>query len=162
MSVFGSGFDIERIRRVITGIDAEGRSTVEADDHSPHLRVAAPGVRYTELWTTPSTPPSAVTMVDAGDVPLKLVPEAGGTLIRVCEMHPPEPGSESYGMHATPTVDYIAVISGRLRCAFEDGSSVDLAPGDFLVQRGTGHAWTALGDGPCVFLAVITDPPATA
>ena len=25
----------------------------------------------------------------------------------------------------------------------------------------TAH-WTALGDGPCVFLAVITDPPAAA
>jgi hypothetical protein len=160
MSVFESGFDIEAIRRVITGVDAEGRSTVEADGPSPHLRVAAPGVRYTEIWTTPSAPASAERTVDAGDVPLTLVPEPGGTLIRVCEMHPPEPGSESYGMHATPTVDYIAVISGRLRCAFEDSSSVDLAPGDFLVQRGTPHAWTVLGDQPCVFLAVITDPPA--
>jgi mannose-6-phosphate isomerase-like protein (cupin superfamily) len=157
MSVFRSGLDIERIRRVVTGLDAEGRSTVEADGHSPHLRVAAPGVRYTELWTTPSAPPTSGHTADAADVPLTLVPEAGGTLIRVCEMHPPEPGSESFGMHATPTVDYIAVLSGRLRCAFEDGSSVDLAPGDFLVQRGTEHAWTALGDEPCVFLAVITD-----
>lgn len=162
MSVFERRFEIEHIRRVVTGVDAEGRSTVEADGDCPHLRVAAPGVRYTELWTTPSAAAAHDRPVDAGDVPLTLVPAPGGTLIRVCEMHPPEPGGESYGMHATPTVDTIAVLSGLLRCSFEDGSSVELGPGDFLVQRGTPHAWTALGDAPCLFLAIITDPPAAA
>jgi quercetin dioxygenase-like cupin family protein len=142
---------------VITGVAADGRSTIAYEDVSPHLRVAAPGVRYTELWTTPSAPPAPGRHDDAADVPLTLLPGAGGTLIRVCEMHPAESGSESYAMHATPTVDYVVVISGSLRCSFEDGSSTVLGPGDLLVQRGTPHAWAALGDVPCVFLAVIVD-----
>jgi hypothetical protein len=151
------GFDVERIRRVVTGIDGEGRSTIDDDDFSPNLRVAAPGVRYTELWTTPSPPPSAGQRVDAGDVPLTLVPLPGGTLIRVCEMHPAEPGAETFAMHGTPTVDYIVLLSGRLTCAFEDGSRATLTPGEVLIQRGTNHAWIAEGDELCVFLAVIVD-----
>jgi mannose-6-phosphate isomerase-like protein (cupin superfamily) len=154
----GGRFDVERIRRVVTGVDAEGRSTVGRDDFSPNLREAAPGVRYTELWTTPSAPAVAgERAVDAGDVGLTLVPEAGGTLIRVCEMYPPQAGSESFAMHATPTVDYILVLSGRLSCTMADGSQVALAPGETLIQRGTDHAWSAVGAEPCVFLAVIVD-----
>jgi len=154
----GGRFNIERIRRVVTGVDADGRSTVNRDGFSPNLREAAPGVRYTELWTTPSAPAVAgERMVDAGDVALTLVPEPRGTLIRVCEMYPPEPGSESFAMHATPTVDYIVVLSGHLSCTTADGSQVTLGPGETLIQRGTDHAWSAVGEEPCVFLAVIVD-----
>jgi len=152
------GFDVERIRRVVVGLDADGRSTIERDEPSPNLRNAAPGVRYTELWSTPAAAPATgETVIDAGDVPLTLVPAPGGTLIRVCEMHPPAAGEESYAMHATPTVDYILVLSGQLRCAVEDGASVTLGPGETLIQRQTPHAWTAVGDRPCVFLAVIVE-----
>lgn len=158
----GPSFDIERIRRVVTGIGSDGRSTIDRDGFSPNLRLAAPGVRYTELWATPSPLPRAGEPgLDAGDIPLTLVPARGGTLIRVCEMHPPEPGAESYAMHGTPTVDYIVVLSGRLSCALEDGSRVTLAPGEVLIQRTTSHAWTAEGDGPCMFLAVIVDAEST-
>jgi mannose-6-phosphate isomerase-like protein (cupin superfamily) len=155
------GFDIERIRRVVVGLDDDGRSTIAHDEPSPNVREAAPGVRYTELWTTPAPAARAgERVVDAGDVPLTLVPRAGGTLIRVCEMHPPAPGEESYAMHATPTVDYVLVLSGRLRCGVQDGGSVVLEPGETLIQRGTPHAWTAVGPGPCTFLAVIVAPGA--
>jgi mannose-6-phosphate isomerase-like protein (cupin superfamily) len=151
-------FDVERIRRVVVGLDVDGHSTIDRDGFSPNLRIAAPGVRYTELWSTPSARARAGEQVqDAGDVALALVPQPGGTLIRVCEMHPPAEGEASYAMHSTPTVDYIIVLSGRLNCRVQDGSSVTLAPGEVLIQRGTPHAWTAVGDGPCVFLAVIVD-----
>jgi quercetin dioxygenase-like cupin family protein len=60
-------------------------------------------------------------------------------------------------MHATPTVDYIVVLSGHLSCTMADGSQVTLAPGETLVQRGTDHAWSAVSEDPCVFMAVIVD-----
>jgi len=153
--------DVERIRRVVTGIGEDGRSTIDRDGPSPNLRPAAPGVRYTELWSTPSAPARpGETVTDAGDVALTLVPERGGTLIRICEMYPPEPGAESFAMHGTPTMDYIVVLSGRLTCTMEDGSRATLGPGETLIQRATQHAWTAEGDEPCVFLAVIVDAAA--
>jgi alkylhydroperoxidase/carboxymuconolactone decarboxylase family protein YurZ/quercetin dioxygenase-like cupin family protein len=154
----GARFDVERIRRVVTGLDGEGRSTIDRDGFSPNLRVAAPGVRYTELWTTPSAAPQpGEDVTDAGDVPLTLVPQPGGTLIRVCEMYPPEPGAESFAMHSTPTVDYILVLSGKLSCTLADGSRATLGPGEVVIQRSTDHAWSAEGEEPCVFLAVIVD-----
>jgi Cupin domain len=149
--------DIERIRRVVTGVDADGGSTIESDGFSPNLRIAAPGVRYTELWTTPSTPPHPGERVDAGDVPLALVPQPGGTLIRVCEMEPAAPGEVSYPMHATPTVDCVVVLEGLLVCMLEDGSRTELGPGETMIQRGTNHIWIAEGNETCVFLAIIID-----
>jgi len=101
--------------------------------------------------------------VDAADVAETLVPEAGGTLFRICEMKPdPDAGEkreqgEPTGMHATPTVDYIMVLSGELTLSLGDGSERVLAPGDVVVQRGTEHAWTVAGPEPAVFLAIITD-----
>jgi quercetin dioxygenase-like cupin family protein len=152
------GFDIGRLRRVVVGLDADGRSTIARDEPSPNVRHAAPGVRYTELWSTPAPPAQAGEhLIDAGDIELTLVPRPGGTLVRVCEMLPPGPGEESYAMHATPTVDYIVVLCGQLRCAVEDGGSVILGPGETLVQRGTPHAWSAVGADPCTFLAIIVD-----
>ncbi len=41
-----------------------------------------------------------------------------------------------------------------------DDDFVDLRAGDCVVQRGTWHKWTNLGDQPCVFQAAMlaTDP----
>lgn len=159
---FEPTFDVRRIRRVVTGVDQEGRSTVEYEDESPHLREVAETIAYTEVWTTPSAPPGGE-RVDGGDVGETLVPEQHGTLFRICEMKPDPEADESReageptGMHTTPTVDYIMVLSGRLTLTLGDGSERKLAPGDVVVQRGTEHAWSVDGPEPAVFAAIIVD-----
>jgi quercetin dioxygenase-like cupin family protein len=45
------------------------------------------------------------------------------------------------GMHATPTVDVVLIVSGELWIELDDGTEVRLVVGDTLVQNGTLHGW---------------------
>jgi hypothetical protein len=45
------------------------------------------------------------------------------------------------GMHATPTVDVVLVVSGELWMELDDGTEVRLVAGDTVVQNGTRHGW---------------------
>jgi hypothetical protein len=45
------------------------------------------------------------------------------------------------GMHTTNSVDYGVVLSGKLSLELDDGKTVDLEPGDVVIQNGTRHAW---------------------
>jgi hypothetical protein len=143
--------DIRNIRRVITGVDEQGRSTVISDEPSPFFH-EAPGARFTDLWVTPSAPPSDAPFKDPADIPLIIEPDnAEGTLCRIAEFPPDPPGMNPQEMmHSTRTVDYVLILSGSVTCIFEDGSKSVLRAGDFLVQRGGLHAWSNPNDEPCV------------
>jgi hypothetical protein len=152
-------FDISKVRRLVTGNNSAGRSTVAFEDAGKHMREVTDTIRISELWTTPA----GISITDGGDVPFALEPGTGGTLFRLCEMAPKPVGigtdadGTPDGLHATKTVDYIVVLSGQLTLSLEDGGVHKLNPGDVVIQRGTAHAWSVAGDEPCVFLAVILD-----
>ncbi len=59
------------------------------------------------------------------------------------------------GMHTTETVDFEYVISGRIVLELDDGASVELGPGDTVVQNGTRHAWRNPFDEPCTLVVVL-------
>lgn len=59
------------------------------------------------------------------------------------------------GMHQTPTVELLTVTSGRPVLRLDDGSAIQLAPGDCVVQRGTMHAWHNPDDDPCTLTGVM-------
>src|SRR3546814_14123673 len=50
------------------------------------------------------------------------------------------------GMHATNTLDYGILLSGRITLVTETGETT-LAPGDLLVGRGVLHGWRNAGPG---------------
>lgn len=160
-------------RRIVTGFDAAGRSTILLDGRvsdahrfdgptaeevarQPWLR----GISGYNPWFFESVPTSLVSRPDALLTPAALAwaqqegvqPPGGAVGVQVVRY---EPGVE-FPMHATATVDIIAVISGRLELVLETGSTV-LGPGDVAVQRGTPHAWRVVGREPCLFLAVLVD-----
>ena len=58
-------------------------------------------------------------------------------------------------MHATPTVDYIMLLSGDAALILDEGEPIALKPFDAVVQRGTNHAWVNTGREDAVFLAVM-------
>ena len=60
------------------------------------------------------------------------------------------------GMHVTKSIDYIILISGNATLIL-DNEEVDLTAGDIVIQRGTNHAWSATGDTPALFIAVLID-----
>jgi mannose-6-phosphate isomerase-like protein (cupin superfamily) len=156
----GAAIDIEQVRRVVTGLDGDGRSTVLFDGASPHLRTLPdyPTFRFTDLWVAKTGPADNRGSADDADGPVAHTPPAGGNVFRVLEIAPDPPGVDmaEVGMHVTPTVDYVYVLSGEITCVLEEGE-VHLTPGDVLIQRGTIHAWSNRGSVPCVMLGVLVD-----
>jgi mannose-6-phosphate isomerase-like protein (cupin superfamily) len=133
-----------KVRRVVTGHDANGKSVVISDgtppqDHS--MRGAAVGADFTEIWGTPETVPELASLPDGEPTarPFTIMP-ATGHLMRVIDIYPPHMGGKRTVMHRTLTLDYAVVIEGEVVLVLDD-EEVVLGPGEVVVQRGTDHAW---------------------
>jgi mannose-6-phosphate isomerase-like protein (cupin superfamily) len=170
----------QKIRRVVTGHTAEGKSTFIFDGEAANVREMLPGLFTTELWITRATPADNNGNGDAADAFPYLEPPRTGSAFRVVEF-PPEAswrnradaaekakkGWEAIGaghaqkkessnpmMHTTPSVDYAIVLSGEI-WAIVDTGEVLLKAGETLVQRGTAHAWSNRTDKPCLVAFVL-------
>lgn len=115
-------------RRVVTGIDAAGRSCFLFD-----------GPSETVVWRTDSYPIDNSGTVDMGGVDLTFPSGAGQSGFIVIDF-PPAEGLFGPGMHATNTIDYIVMISGEVVLITETGEC-SLRAGDVVVDRGIVHAW---------------------
>jgi mannose-6-phosphate isomerase-like protein (cupin superfamily) len=171
---------IWRVRRVITGHDAQGLSTFIADGEAPNVKEmpSFPGLALTDLWETKGAPASNEGSADAAARPVHLEPPKSGTLVRIVEFPPdstrPQNSDGSAGfkaigaghaqakkssdpmMHRTGTVDYIIVLKGEIHAVMENGETL-LKPGDVLIQRGTMHSWSVRGNEPCIVAAILVN-----
>jgi mannose-6-phosphate isomerase-like protein (cupin superfamily) len=171
---------IWRVRRVLTGHDADGRSAFIADGEAPNVKEMAsmPGLALTDLWETGAAPASNAGDKDAAARPVHLEPPKNGTLLRIVEFppdsawrssvdgnaafksigagHVQDRGSADPMMHKTSTVDYIIVLKGEIHAIMETGEKL-LRAGDILVQRGTNHSWSVRGNEPCIIAAVLVN-----
>ena len=162
-------------RRVVTGVDANGRSGFVEDAPTP-VRVATPGFTVCDIWTVQELP-TPVTNEDGTSGEVLLDPPRGGFIYRITTFPPDsewDAASEYQssleamsgggaqlddeetglaGMHQTDTIDIVTIISGELYAVTERGETL-LKPGDSLVQRGTVHTWRNRGDIPCTKVAV--------
>jgi mannose-6-phosphate isomerase-like protein (cupin superfamily) len=169
---------IWRVRRVLTGHDAQGRSTFIADGPAPNVKEmsAMPGLALTDLWETKGAPADNSGAADAADRPVHLEPPKNGTILRIVEFppdsawrnrtdgkdgfksigagHAQDKGSADPMMHKTGTVDYIIVLKGEIHAVMETGEKL-LRAGDVMVQRGTNHSWSVRGSEPCIIAAVL-------
>jgi mannose-6-phosphate isomerase-like protein (cupin superfamily) len=169
---------IWRVRRVLTGHDAQGRSVFLSDGEAPNVKemAAMPGLALTDLWETKGAPASNAGDADAADRPVRLEPPKNGTILRIVEFPPDsawrgatdgKEGFKAIGaghaqdkhsadpmMHKTSTVDYIIVLKGEIYAIMETGEKL-LRAGDILVQRGTNHSWSVRGSEPCIVAAVL-------
>jgi hypothetical protein len=57
-------------------------------------------------------------------------------------------------MHASDTIDYEVVISGKVDLELPGGKVRTLQPGDLLVMGGVPHAWRNPYDEDCVYIVV--------
>ncbi len=171
-----------KIRRVITGFDAQGRSTIVSDADSPAIKSVPgrPDYYSTNVWRTGAAPVS-VTEPDRIEEHAGVSPPANGTVLRIIDF-PPEPkdpverarqlkasfgeifddadrshGQDAHpGMHQTDTVDYAIVLEGEIVAILEEAETV-LRAGDILIQRGTNHAWSNQSDKSCKVAFVLID-----
>ena len=141
-------------RRVITGIDAQGKSRVESEapvpDNAQWKDSTSEGLDFWVLRGLPAP------VRDSRD-PLqgwKIANEAppGGAVGRIMTW---QAGFE-YPFHTTPTLDFGIVISGHLELRLETESRL-LGPGDVVIQRGTAHAWRVPRPAPCTWAVILFD-----
>jgi mannose-6-phosphate isomerase-like protein (cupin superfamily) len=147
-------------RRIVTGADADGRSTVVRESPpatAPPWR-ALDGVELEEfdawqVWALDAAHPDL-----DGEDPTESRPQTrfeapvGWGLVSF----PPGFGADGGGWHRTPSIDFVTVVSGKIVLALDE-EEVQLGSGDCVVQRGTRHAWRNPSDEPCV-LSVVSMP----
>ncbi len=169
---------IQRVRRVVTGHDAEGKSIFISDGPARNVKEMAsmPGLALTDLWETKGAPASNAGDADAADRPVHLEPPKNGSILRVVEFppdsqwrrgadgqdafkaigagHTQDRASSDPMMHRTRSVDYAIVLKGEIHAVMEKGEKL-LRAGDILVQRGTNHSWSVRGNEPCIVCFVL-------
>ena len=141
-------------RRLVAGSTADGKSAALFDDAAPVVyRPGTGDVSLVELWQTggPVADPEQGGDPEGG---WELEPRNGGIAFRAIEM-PPGLDSGDAGWHTTDTIDVDVMISGRIELALPDVEPVVLGPGDAVVQCGTHHKWTPVGDEPVRYFVVM-------
>jgi mannose-6-phosphate isomerase-like protein (cupin superfamily) len=136
-------------RRVVTGLDAEGRSRVVIDGPIPRFNAMSAAL----AWRTETTPADNTGSADPV-VPYSIdLLHTPGSNFAICQFPPDSPEI----MHATDTIDYLVILSGRVTLVLEAGEA-ELGPGDFVVDRGVMHGWRNPHGEPCV--AAVVNLPA--
>lgn len=174
---------VKKVRRIVTGHDAKGRSVILSDKASPHvMAMRVPTFGVTDLWRTSSTPADNTDPKDPCSVPAQLAPAPNGTVVRVVEFPPDKvwmkklsreqafaslgkSGTEALAhssgerhpmMHRTKSIDYAIVLAGEIWAVMDVGET-KMRPGDVLIQRGTNHAWSNRSSRPARVAFVLID-----
>ncbi|MEZ5743811.1 MAG: cupin domain-containing protein [Sphingomonadaceae bacterium] len=118
-------------RRVVTGLNAAGKSCVVIDGEIPAVSEVG-GV----AWHTDSHPVDNSGSEDAAPAEFSFdLMHAGSTFM----IHRYVPGQGEF-WHATDTTDYIVMLEGEVTLLLEAGE-VTLRKGDLCVDRGINHCW---------------------
>jgi hypothetical protein len=176
-----TNFSLPATRRIVTGIDSDGFSTIIEDGTGGNILTveARPGFRNHNVWRTIRSP-APVAAADDVVMHQGVMPPAGGTILRVIDF-PPMPidaeerarqaaaslnalfkdadhdsGNPQPGMHTTPSVDYAIVLAGRVT-AILDRAETEMAAGDIMIQRGTRHAWENRSGQPARVAFILID-----
>lgn len=166
------------IHRVITGFDADNKSTALFDSRLP-LDVGKSGTAGAVLWVTDSYP-LGISQQDTAKRPIGIPPPPNGTVLRVVEFPPVDEAKlakldpnfmmkivgdnaptrgvpvSNPMMHRTRTIDYAIIMSGEIDMMLDD-KTVHLKAGDVVVQQATNHAWLNHGTEPCRVIFVLMD-----
>jgi mannose-6-phosphate isomerase-like protein (cupin superfamily) len=168
---------MEKIRRVIAGIDETGKSVFVSDEEVP--AIAPPilgGARLIDLFGEDATP----TVPNGGghDAGRRYFPPTEGYRFTLFS-YPPQgemvipddldtaiaesarlaPGledavSQPDGWHYTKTVDLEYVIEGEFTLYLDDGASKVLRQGDTIVHCGEKHSWVNTGTTQATMLLI--------
>lgn len=142
-----------RLRRVVTTEAADGRGLVLADGE-PGNSFVMNGTRITRLWEAPAVPASLPVEADLGVTAGNAYREGfRGASFYVAEI-PPGTDESAIPLHRQDTLDFMAVLAGRIVLRLED-LELELGTGDTLVQAGNLHTWINRWDAPCLLLFVV-------
>jgi quercetin dioxygenase-like cupin family protein len=137
------------VRQIVTGVDGSGRScVVEEFTNGP----TGAAVNARTIFRTASSPAPTRPLGHGRDIDLKVpVGIARWSMVQW------PPGSTS-AMHHTDTVDFDAVLEGRIDLILDDGAH-RLELGDCAVVTGVDHGWEA-GPSGCTLAVLLVGTPA--
>jgi hypothetical protein len=167
-----------KVRRIVTAVNAAGRSYILSDTNLPTADVAPGEPVRAGLWITETAPASNAGVNDPvpdGVIP-KIPPiDIGGTVLRIIDFVPdsvqhadpaelerrgartsPERSAKHPGFHVTDTVDYAICLEGEIWAVLDEGETL-MKAGDVMIQRGTYHAWSNRGGQVCRMAFVLID-----
>ncbi|HYG27039.1 MAG TPA: cupin domain-containing protein [Caulobacteraceae bacterium] len=158
------------VRRIVTGVDANGRSHIVGDERL-ELAQTPPMGSVVTLWGMDeviSLPNDGARPAAEGWMPR---PHGARLIVWTKEVTPSTPPvgaqgeavaaaevTELYkkgGMHRTETIDWVMLVSGRVSCEMDSGDIVEMSPGDVLIQNGTEHRWKNIGDTRAMLIAAV-------
>ena len=140
-----------KLRRVVTGHNADGRALVKIDEITQNPQSGRPGRSACVVWTTEGFPVDNTGDEDGGKRQVGTTLK-NGTVFRVVEFMP----GVSPRVHRTDSIDYAVVMSGEIDMELDD-SVVHLEAGDVLVQRGTIHNWVNRSAQSCMIAFILID-----
>jgi quercetin dioxygenase-like cupin family protein len=141
-----------RVRRVVTGHDANGKAIVASDAVMDNVTSRRPGQEGCVVWATDTVPANNLDPVDGATLTTGVTMK-NGAVFRVVRYEAGMVGA----MHRTTTLDYGIVLSGAVSMVLDDGVEVELRAGDVIVQRGTIHNWINRGGEACTIAFVLVD-----
>jgi mannose-6-phosphate isomerase-like protein (cupin superfamily) len=169
-----------KIRCVVTGRDASGKSVIAGDSAVEPITLALlPGFEFHRLWgaeSVPKLPSDGTPPPHPGYFPpaggyrfgffvvppqTERVVETTDMAAAFAEMTQKLPGLAEVlepmhpGMHTTETVDFDVILSGEVCLELDDGKEVLLKAGDCVVQNGTRHAWHNRSSENCVIAVTL-------
>ena len=164
-----------KVRRVVTGHDANGKAVVASDTEVDGFRPSLmAGSEFHTLWGSDEPPrfpddgamaafhtwfpPVGGFRFGFFAVPPESqagVPPPADLDAAIAEFEAGMPGLMSYvepdapGMHTTDTIDFEVILDGEIWLELDNGVEVHLKTGDTVVQNGTRHAWRNHSNKTC-------------
>ena len=149
------------MRRIVTGLDEQGRPGIIFDGEPPTVMDFG-SIVTTEIWVAGSTPP-VMSTEDTSLREWEIDPPTHGAAFRIVKIMPAgeegekaldENEPEFLGEHATETLDFVVVLSGEVTMTI-GGQEETLRAGDTVVQQATPHDWVNRGSEPCILAGVL-------
>jgi hypothetical protein len=145
-----NGTDLPPARRIVTTEGPASTATVVADGASANL-VRLNGSTITRLYETGPVPVALPLEGDAGATAGNAYrPGFAGTSLYTADLPP----GIHIGLHRQQSVDYIAVLAGRIDLVLPGGRKT-LNTGDVLVQAANLHGWENPYTEPARILVVV-------
>jgi naringenin degradation protein FdeH len=137
---------VDRIRRVVSGLNPQNRSYVVSDEM----------VRPNDVWKTGGTEPLGAIRPDEQLAVMpstrpQIDPAVGGSRFTIVAFQPskdPKPNlTNRLGFHRTSTIDYCYLLSGEVVLLLDE-QEVTIKAGDVVILRNSFHSWRNDGTVP--------------